>query len=147
VSAGTEMLKHQNRALLWPLAIVLMVFLASGRSELAAPDPGFTYDKLAHFIVFGLLATSILRVRPIIRYGWKGVLAAACLVSLYGALDELRQSFTPGRSVEVADWVADTLGALVACTVYLRWQRYRKLLEWPCKKAEKGKSEMLKDNG
>jgi VanZ family protein len=36
------------------------------------------------------------------------------IASLYGASDELHQSFIPGRSPEIGDWVADTLGALIA---------------------------------
>jgi VanZ family protein len=55
---------------------------------------------------------------------------AAVAVSLFGLCDEWRQSFTPGRFVEFADWVADTVGALVAVFVYQTWPAYRRLLEW-----------------
>ena len=53
------------------------------------------------------------------------------LVSLFGITDEWHQSFTPGRAVEFADWVADTSGAVLAVTLYLRWGWYRRLLETP----------------
>ena len=62
-----------------------------------------------------------------IRVPWIAVLA----VSLFGLTDEWHQSFTPGRFVEVADWVADTLGAIVAVTIYVRWPRARAALEHP----------------
>ncbi len=84
----------------------------------------FGIDKVAHFAVFGLLATLVVRTgcRP-----WLAVL----LVALFGFTDEWRQSFTPGRTVEVADWVADTLGAITAVAIYTRWTRYRVWLEGP----------------
>ncbi len=62
---------------------------------------------------------------------------AALIASLYGGFDEVRQSFTPGRSVELADWLADTLGAWVAVLVYARWHSYRRLLEWKARGGRK----------
>ncbi len=107
----------------WPLVLALTVFVASGGSSVAAPDI-INIDKVAHFSVFGLLATLIARTQPPRRW-WLGLVGA----SLYGMADEFRQSFTPGRFVEVADWVADTLGAAVAVTAYSSWGAYRRLLE------------------
>ena len=100
---------------LWPFAIAVAIFLASGAQHLAAPDLGFdfSYDKLAHLLVFGLLATSVLRIPRISQRGWKGVLTATLLISAYGGLDEFRQSFTAGRAVELADWIADRINRLL----------------------------------
>ena len=39
--------------------------------------------------------------------------------SAYGALDELHQSFVPGRSMRWQDWVIDTVGAVVGIVVVL----------------------------
>jgi hypothetical protein len=110
----------------YPLAIALGIVFASSRTEVGGgPDiPGF--DKVAHFGVFGALATAAVRLVPPRRAGW--VLLA---VSLFGATDEFHQSFTVGRSVELADWIADTLGAAVAVIAYTRWSAYRRLLEYP----------------
>jgi VanZ family protein len=112
----------------WPFLLATVIFFASGRGEVASPNiVGF--DKVAHFAVFGLLATLVVRTgcRP-----WVAVL----LVTLYGLADEWRQSFTPGRAVEVADWVADTLGAITAVAIYTRWTRYRVWLEMPLAKPQ-----------
>ncbi|MSU51919.1 MAG: VanZ family protein [Opitutaceae bacterium] len=101
-----------------------MIVVASGRSEVVSSDiVGF--DKVAHCLVFGLLATLVVRNGFLPKYAW----LAVALVSLFGATDEWHQSFTPGRSVEIADWVADTLGAAVA--LYARWGWYRVRLEAP----------------
>jgi VanZ family protein len=81
-------------------------------------------DKVIHFAAFGLLATLTVRALPR-SFAWLAVVA----VSLFGATDEWHQSFTPGRQMDWADWMADTLGAAVAVLAYLRWSAYRRLLE------------------
>lgn len=119
----------QSRVLLWrwvyPAALGMMVVMASGRSQMAAPSI-VNIDKLGHFSIFGLLATLVLRA-PGIRFWWMALL----VVSVFGASDEIRQSFTPGRFMEFADWVADTTGALVAVLLYTFWPWYRRLVERP----------------
>jgi VanZ family protein len=85
-------------------------------------------DKIVHFLVFGLLATVTLRALRIESPRSRAVVAVL-LVSLFGASDELHQYFTPGRSCDVFDWVADTLGASLAVSLYLFWPAWRRLLE------------------
>lgn len=115
----------------WPLALAVAIDIASGRSKVASPFLFPHSDKVVHFFVFGLLATLVIRTRAVWRrVTWRGWIAIAA-VSAFGILDEFRQSFTPGRSVEVADWMADTLGACLAVCVYLFWGGYRALLEMP----------------
>ncbi len=67
-------------------------------------------DKLAHAVAFGLLAILLLLAtgKP-----WVAIM----LTSLYGLSDEIHQWFTPGRSVDLMDWVADTFGAILAVTL------------------------------
>ena len=122
-------LKRHN---IWPFVLILLVYLASGRSKLAAPEVGFSYDKIVHFLVFGLIATTIIRIPNFIEKGWKGVCITILIVSVYGAFDEFRQSFTQGRFVDPIDWVADTSGAIIASIFYFKWAWYRKKLESPC---------------
>ncbi len=117
-----------RRVWIWPLVVAATIFLASNR-EATAPE--FTrwiprFDKLVHFSVYGLLGT--LTLRGLGPRRWAPGLAIAA-VSLFGASDEWHQSFVPGRSCEVADWVADTLGAALAVSLYARWGFYRRLLE------------------
>lgn len=120
------MLSPSKRALLWPFVIAGLIFLASSRSEIAGPQLSGT-DKAGHFLIYGLLATLIARNGR----GWRGAVVAIVLASAYGVTDEWHQSFTPGRSVELADWVADTLGAVVAVGLYSGVPVYRRTLETP----------------
>ena len=110
----------------WPFALATAIVIASGRGTVASPDI-IGIDKAAHFGLFGLLAMLVVRNGFPPRRAW----IAVALVSLFGLTDEWHQSFTPGRFMEVADWVADTLGAIVAVVVYVRWPRVRGWLETP----------------
>ena len=62
-------------------------------------------NLLAHAAAFGILG-GLLRLG---LSGRRATLAAVALVSGAGAMDEWHQSFTPGRHVEVADWLVDTI--------------------------------------
>ena len=116
--------------------VAAVIFFASSQSEVAAPGiPGI--DKVVHFSIYGLLATLVVRLRT----GRRAALLSILIVSLYGITDEWHQSFTPGRSVEVADWLADTLGAALAVAMYTGWTAYRSWLEkplWTKRQIEKG---------
>ena len=85
-------------------------------------------DKVKHFGAFALLVFLLLRA---LRYEFpaaaNGRLVGASIVgsSLVGALLELWQLLFPYRSAEVADWVADTLGALLAGFLASQWLRRR----------------------
>lgn len=117
-------------SLAWPGLLMGAIFLASGQSSVPSSPWALPHlDKLVHCGLFGLLATSLVRVAPLWRkLGWHPAWTIAA-VAVLGAGDEWRQSFTPGRQVDVADWVADTLGAIVAVTAYLVWPAYRRALE------------------
>jgi hypothetical protein len=111
---------------IWPIFLGLTIFVASGTSAIAGPDI-VNFDKLVHFLVFGLVGVLILRSRTPIT--WKWALASIAITSGFGAFDEFRQSFTPGRSVEWLDWIADTSGACVSIILYKLVPLYSKLLE------------------
>jgi VanZ family protein len=113
---------------LWPLALMGSVVMVSDQSAVGSFEI-YRFDKLAHFCVFGLIATLILRMLPLSGRGVRNGLIAVLIVSLFGITDEFHQSSTPGRSVEFADWVADTLGAITAVWFYLKWSWYRKVME------------------
>jgi VanZ family protein len=112
--------------ILWALAIAALIVLASSRSRVAGPAI-VNIDKVAHFAVYGLLATHVCRVGR----GWRAAGWALLAASLFGATDEWHQSWVPGRSPSVADWIADTLGAALAVALYAGWAWYRRLLEIP----------------
>ena len=116
--------------LLYPVILTLCIVNLSGTENPATPGGIPYFDKLAHFCVFGLLATVIFRIIPPPSRHFQSALAVIGLVSIFGLSDEIHQSFTPDRTVEFADWVADTLGALVAVVAYWEWEAYYRLMEF-----------------
>jgi VanZ family protein len=117
-------------AWIWPVALAAVIFAWSSRSRV--PDVGSWiphFDKVVHFSVYGCLGVLVCRTGR----GGRWALLAALLTSLYGVSDEWHQSFVPGRSAEVADWVADTLGAIVAIGGYAGSPRLRGWLETPAR--------------
>jgi VanZ family protein len=117
----------------WALLVAALIFYASSRSHVAAPGITRIDDKFGHFGVYGLLGTLVCRLGR----GPRGALAAMILVSAYGASDEWHQSFVPGRSTELEDWIADTIGAGLGIGLYAGWSRYRRWLEKPLGRGRK----------
>jgi VanZ family protein len=127
----------------WPLALAGAVVFASGGNP-QSPVSFIGVDKVAHFGVFGLLATLLLRTPQVWRrVGWRGWIAVLA-VSAFGGTDEWHQSFTPGRSVEFGDWLSDTTGAALAVALYLNWAWYRRLLEFSFPRRRKTAGEKTK---
>lgn len=84
-------------------------------------------DKVIHFTIYALFAIETLWVLRLTRLRHQKInleLAAALIVSLYGASDEVHQLFVPGRSSSIFDWMADTTGGFAGA--YVAW----KLAEW-----------------
>ena len=89
--------------------------------------PGFS-DKMVHAGVFGILCW-LLHIAffhqgnmTVKKYS---LMIAIVITSLYGLSDEYHQMFTPGRSTEVYDLLADTAGAVVYAMAQLRFKFYR----------------------
>jgi VanZ family protein len=84
-----------------------------------AVGPRYT-DKIVHTFLYGTLGFLMSRSmddprRPARLRAFVG--AFVFCVAL-GALDEWHQLFIPGRSAEVADWVADSTGGLVGAATW-----------------------------
>ena len=132
-----------KRHSIWPIALIIAIFIASNQSSVAIPKLGFSHDKIVHLLVFGLLATSLFRIPYFFTKRWKGILVTVLIVAAYGAVDEFHQMFIEGRYVEFNDWMADTFGAILASILYLKWDRYRSILEKPMFPKETRKSSLI----
>lgn len=120
-------------SLLWyvaPVALYLPYIFFEGTKD-DPTTPLDVSDKTAHFVAFGLMVPLFTRaLHYFLPKAPRGriVLASAGLASLAGALLEFWQAFLPYRTAELLDWVADTVGALVAaCVVALGWRLIRDL--------------------
>ncbi len=106
----------------WILKCVLTLFYACAIFAVSSEDTSSVplpphIDKLIHLVEFGILSFltcwSLSSVQIWKKSRYKIILAIA-ITSLYAASDEFHQLFTPNRSVEVLDWAADTVGAIIA---------------------------------
>jgi len=103
------------------LAYAFFIYYESSQDTSSVPLPTYS-DKLIHFMVFGLLCLLICWTFSTAPIGSKlihKITLAIGITSLYGVSDEFHQFFTPHRSVDIFDWVADTAGAVAAGFLWL----------------------------
>jgi VanZ family protein len=97
--------------LAWATLIAIATLLPL--PDLAGAGPAWK-DKAAHFLLFGGLAYFIIRylsLFPAIKK-WALVTAAVAASSAYAVFIEYAQSYIPGRSASVYDFLAGVIGAL-----------------------------------
>lgn len=78
-------------------------------------------DKGIHFVeylVLGFLCAFATRRTWRDRRPARTIMLGAFLAAAWGFSDELHQAFVPGRSADIADFVADTLGGCVGALLY-----------------------------
>lgn len=101
----------------------------SGRPEHVEQEVGLEVsDKLIHVVCYaGLsfwMSFGLEGLRPT-RWLWLPAVATVA----YGVLDEWHQSFTPGRSCSLGDWLADAIGAPLGCAAFAlalwAWLKWR----------------------
>jgi VanZ family protein len=103
-----------------------LIFFVS--SQPTAPLPEQVSDKSAHalaYLVLGVLSVRAAGGGLPCRVTAPIALTALAITSGYGALDEWRQGFVPGRSQDIRDWYADTAGAVIALGVCGAWGMIR----------------------
>ena len=107
----------------------VLFWLGAIRVSFYVPQGFVPQDKLNHFGAFGLLVWLAYRAfrfefeaAAVGRLIWVSIAASSSM----GLLLEIWQLLFPYRSAEVADWVADTLGALVAGYAAFLWIRWRR---------------------
>jgi len=118
---------------------ILPMFLVMGGIFFFSHQPGDALrlplipgiDKIAHMVVYGLLAVTLLWL---LGTGKREHVAGAALKTvivclLYGMSDEWHQSFIPYRSVSVFDLLADLAGSMLVAAIWLRSKAFRACLK------------------
>lgn len=109
------------------LIYAIIISFASSVHGTNLPNLGFeVHDKLIHateYFLLGLLIVWGLHFEwPLPISDRRAILAAAIAIA-YGAIDEIHQSFVPGRSSEIQDWLADVFGVILAVVAYRKLNR------------------------
>lgn len=90
-------------------------------------------DKIVHFGTYGILAFLIYAAiaplwrRPLVAR--PGLLVVG-IVAVLGAADEVYQVWRPDRVADIADWLANTLGAVVAVLAAKAIWAWRRSRSW-----------------
>jgi len=107
-----------------------LIFAISSFSRIPAPDLGITFaDKIAHFIEYGVFVILLLLAfsHPPISSRVIVLYAFAVIVSIvFAGLDEYHQKFVPGRTADLYDLAADSLGIFVGSAIHFRFYRTRR---------------------
>ena len=109
-----------RRLLLWAPAVAYMALIFFLSSVPGDDLPGHFWDKGVHFLVYGGLG--VLFLLPVTearvdRLTAGSALLAVLFATLYGGFDEIHQSFTPDRTPDWHDLLADCLGASLGVVV------------------------------
>ena len=84
-------------------------------------------DKVVHLCMYGtlgfLLARAIDNAAGTARI--RGFLGAFLFCTVMGAADEWHQLYIPGRTAEVADWMADSIGGLAGAAAWAIRSRHK----------------------
>ncbi len=117
--------------LLSALAVVFIAVLTLMPMPVSDAEPWIPYsDKVVHFLLFGTLSTVLCfdLGRKAGCLNGRIVIGAMAITVVYGAVVELLQGgMGLGRSADMADWLADDLGAVV-CPMLL-WKVLRRVID------------------
>lgn len=113
-------------------AYCLLIYWLSSQSDPPGADIDFEgSDKVAHFLVYGVMAALVslgLHDNPPGKHpAWLLLAGPVIFALLYGVSDEIHQRFTPGRSFSYLDMLADGFGAVAgqaACLYAMRHTRF-----------------------
>ncbi|GHU89962.1 antibiotic resistance protein VanZ [Spirochaetia bacterium] len=102
------------------ILVIAGIWFLSSQSVLPQPKGILGFDKFQHLLTYVVLAAAVGLWFPRQKWRRPGIailLLAAAIGSAYGIIDEIHQSFVPGRDCNIRDWLADSLGALLGAGV------------------------------
>jgi VanZ family protein len=74
-------------------------------------------DKVVHFTFYGIFAALLLPAMP--GKLSQRIALVLLFIAVFAALDEFHQKFIPGRTMDLADWIADVSGAAFSMVAHL----------------------------
>ena len=119
-------MRNDSRPLLslWGPVVVYMAVIFYVSSLHQPPLPPGVGDKPAH--AFGYMGLGFVLARALAgglppRITLRDLLIGIAIAIAYGASDEFHQRFVPGRTADLADLYADTLGSAIALMACWAW--------------------------
>lgn len=121
MSKAAIFVRYYLPALIW--ASVIFYFSSLPSARVTQFSLGFD-DLILHFAEYALLGflLGLAFLHPSERHRWQWVVLACLVGILYGASDEIHQSFVPGRHATVSDFLADSIGTITGTALYVWWR-------------------------
>ena len=88
------------------------------------------YDKVAHVFEYGIFA--FLWWNALYYYNKSNLYLNKIVLicgSIYAAIDEIHQGFTPGRDASIYDWMADITGLIIVLFLLTRFKKNQAAVE------------------
>jgi VanZ family protein len=125
--AVSHFFRYQFPAIVWAIVIYVASSIPSTRLPKILVQVSDKFLHVMVFFVFGLLLYRGLD-QPNGPSGFSGrrAMLALAAVIVYGLADELHQSFVPGRTLDLWDIVADSIGGALAVTLIFLFHRFRR---------------------
>jgi VanZ family protein len=108
---------HKKYLVYLPLVLYwLLILTLTSLPGYDVPDVKIN-DKIEHLMAFGglgfLLNLSLRIQNKFTLIKKHPAISTILIVSAYAAFDELHQLFIPGRTCDILDWTADTIGVII----------------------------------
>jgi VanZ family protein len=100
--------------------IAALLWVLSSQSSLPQPKSILGFDKVEHFLAYAVLAATAglwISSGAWRQRGWGCLFLIAGIAAAYGVIDEVHQSFVPGRYCSPWDWLADVLGSFAGAAL------------------------------
>jgi len=102
------------------IIIILEIFSFSAMpatAKVGGTNLTATIYHISIFFLFGFFLFLSIKGNKKLKF-WQ-IFLVIIFIGIYAASDEFHQSFTPGRSCNIEDWLTDTSGALFSVFIYL----------------------------
>ena len=104
------------------LTVSIFILSHQERPPTIGDDPQLSAIA-GHLIAYGMLGGALwLAFSSLLRHAPQAALAAILGAGLYGVVEEIHQSFVPGRHADPWDLLADVVGATIVVLLIAGWR-------------------------
>ncbi len=108
-----------GRRWILPVGWAALILALTSIPGSAVPDVGVkSTDKLVHLLLYAVLGALATRALWSSDRPTRLVILVTVAVSIFGAVDEMHQLLVPGRSGDLPDWLADTIGGMTGAVLF-----------------------------
>lgn len=119
--------KHNKISWTITIIIAVIIFYMSALTFPPGSKAGTDINAVIYHISIFFLFALFLSISLSKGKSWNLIPMAIILAIFYAMSDEFHQMFVPGRHASINDLLLDSLGILIASTIYIITLKYRKI--------------------